>query len=162
MSDRHIIRYKREYRDAILTLSVVAWTPVFAQTRDQVPSFVYDAFYPQGWGQRQVADVKVLLETDAINVWLMERKGKVIGFIGFQLHPEDKMGAIDIIAVAPEFQRRGVAKQLMEFAETQIREAGMVMVMVETVDDGGHAPARATYEALGYERWPVARYFKQL
>jgi len=26
----------------------------------------------------------------------------------------------------------------------------------------GHPPARATYEGLGFQRWPVARYFKDL
>ena len=36
------------------------------------------------------------------------------------------------------------------------------MVMVETGGDRGHAPARATYEGLGFQRWPVARYFKDL
>lgn len=36
------------------------------------------------------------------------------------------------------------------------------MVMVETGGDRGHVPARATYEAEGFVRWPVARYFKDL
>jgi hypothetical protein len=38
----------------------------------------------------------------------------------------------------------------------------MTMVMVETGGDPGHAPARGAYEAAGFERWPVARYFKAL
>jgi len=38
----------------------------------------------------------------------------------------------------------------------------MAMVMVETGGDRGHTPARATYEGLGFQRWPVARYFKDL
>jgi RimJ/RimL family protein N-acetyltransferase len=42
------------------------------------------------------------------------------------------------------------------------RDAGMDMVMVETGGDPGHAPARAVYEKAGFERWPVARYFKEL
>jgi hypothetical protein len=33
---------------------------------------------------------------------------------------------------------------------------------VETGDDPGHAPARAAYERTGFERWPVARYFREL
>ncbi|WP_323959386.1 hypothetical protein [Arthrobacter sp. JZ12] len=42
------------------------------------------------------------------------------------------------------------------------REAGMSMVLVETGDDPGHAPARHAYEEAGFEQWPVARYFKSL
>lgn len=86
----------------------------------------------------------------------------LLGFLGFQLHPEDQMGEIHIIAVAPDRQEQGHGKRLLKFAETRIKDAGMPMVMVETVGDSGHAPARAAYEASGYQRWPVARYFKEL
>ena len=65
-------------------------------------------------------------------------------------------------SVSPEYQRQGIGKALMAFAERQIRAAGMKMVMVETVGDSGHEPARRTYESLGYESWPVERYFRQL
>jgi RimJ/RimL family protein N-acetyltransferase len=40
--------------------------------------------------------------------------------------------------------------------------SGMRIAMVETGDDPGHAPSRAAYEAAGFERWPVARYFRKL
>lgn len=50
----------------------------------------------------------------------------------------------------------------MEGSFASVRTAGMRMVMVETGDDGGHTPARAAYESMGFERWPVARYFKGL
>ncbi len=72
------------------------------------------------------------------------------------------MGEISIIAVDPEHQRQGVGRRLMEFVEQRILEKGMTMVMVETVGDSGHEPARRSYEASGYVRWPVARYFKRL
>ena len=50
----------------------------------------------------------------------------------------------------------------MTFAEDHIRQAGMKMIMVETIGDRGHEPARKAYEAFGFEPWPVARYFKEL
>jgi ribosomal protein S18 acetylase RimI-like enzyme len=78
------------------------------------------------------------------------------------MHPADQTGEIHIVAVSPGFQRRGIGKALMDFAEQRIRNAGMTMVMVETAGDSGHEAARKTYEASGYERWPVARYFKPL
>jgi ribosomal protein S18 acetylase RimI-like enzyme len=72
------------------------------------------------------------------------------------------MGEIYIIAVDPEQQRRGVASALMDHAMSQMRQAGMDIVMVETGDDPGHAASRATYERAGFQRWPVARYFLEL
>jgi ribosomal protein S18 acetylase RimI-like enzyme len=72
------------------------------------------------------------------------------------------MGEIYVLVVDPDFQKRGIGKLLMEHAFKQSRAAGMKMIMVETGDDDGHAPARAAYESNGFERWPVARYFKEL
>jgi hypothetical protein len=59
--------------------------------------------------------------------------------------------------------------ELLEIAGTthskpsyQILDAGMSIAMVETGGDPGHAPARHTYEKVGFELFPVARYFKKL
>lgn len=162
MTNSQIIPYTPEYRGAVLDLTLKAWSPVFAKTRHEVPEFVYDAFYPCGWQTRQVADVGALLGRCDVGVWLLVDDQHLLGFLGLQFHPEDRMGEIHIIAVAPEHQGQGFGKRMMGFAEAQIRDAGMSMVMVETVDDSGHASARAAYEGAGYHRWPVARYFKRL
>lgn len=162
MADIGITGYHPRWRQAVLDLTLAAWGPVFPRMRDAVPGFVYDAFYPRGWEARQVADVGALLDA-APERFRCAREGDTLaGFAGIALHPEDRMGEIVILAVAPEFQRRGIGRALMDDAEARIRAAGMEMVMVETVDDPGHAPARAHYEGRGYERWPVARYFKRL
>lgn len=162
MSDIEIIPYDPRHRGAVIDLTVRAWTPVFAKTRGDVPRFVYDAFYPDGWEPRQRADVTGLLETEPQNFWLAVIGREVVGFIGIRIHGEDQMGEIHIIAVSPDHQRRGIGRQLMQFAEQHIRATGMKMIMVETIGDAGHAPARRAYEAFGFEPWPVARYFKPL
>ena len=157
-----IIPYSAAHHDAVLSLTIDAWTPVFERTRRETPGFVYDAFYPNGWQTRQRTDVSHLLTSEPEDFWLAMESETLAGFVAIRLHPEDRMGEIHIIAVAPAFQRRGVGTALMTFAEQKIRAGGMSMVMVETVGDSGHAPARKAYEATGYERWPVARYFKRL
>ena len=146
-----IVSYNPAYREALLEMSLHAWEPVFPRMHNDVPEFVYDAFYPQGWQQRQLSDLKEVLEGEHPVAWVCTR-----------IHPEDQMGEIYVIAVDPEYQRRGVGQQLMEHAYAQIKDAGMRMVMVETGGDSGHAPARALYESEGFVRWPVARYFKDL
>jgi ribosomal protein S18 acetylase RimI-like enzyme len=162
MNDVAIRPYSPEFRDKVLSLTVEAWAPVFPRTRNEVPGFVFDAFYPQGWQARQTADVASLLDNESDNIWLALRDGELLGFVGLRLHPEDHMGEICIIAVSPDRQRQGIGRTLMDFAERLIRSRGLKMVMVETVDDAGHQSARSAYEASGYERWPVARYFKRL
>lgn len=162
MSDVSIVAYSAAYRDRVLAVAIAAWAPVFDVTKHELPSFVYNAFYPQGWEARQRSDVASLLEDEAENIWLALYDGELAGFVGIRMHPTDQMGEIYIIAVLPSLQRRGICKALMDFAEQKIRDAGMTMVMVETSGDAGHEVARKAYEASGYERWPVARYFKHL
>ena len=162
MNKIEIIPFTLDRKDAVIGLAVDAWTPVFAKTQRDVPCFVYDAFYPEGWEQRQRADVAQLLESEPGNIWLAYDNKELAGFLGVRIHAEDQMGEIHIIAVSPPYQRRGIGLQLMKFAEEQIRQHGMKMIMVETIGDTGHEPARRAYEAFGFKQWPVARYFKPL
>ena len=162
MSELTIVPFEKAYADRVIRLTVDAWAPVFAKTENDVPRFVYDAFYPEGWEARQTADVTALLSAEPGSVWLALQDEELVGFIGLRVHPEDQMGEIYIVAVSPDRQRQGIGRKLMHFAEQHIRERGMKMVMVETVGDSGHEPARRAYEATGFERWPVARYFKKL
>ena len=154
--------YSKHQRGAILDLSVPAWAPVFPLTQAAVPRFVYKSFYPHGWEARQVADMAVLLDNEPENVDVALDESTVTGWVCTRLHPEDRMGELYVLAVDPDHQRRGIGSALMRHSLARVRAAGMAMVMVETGDDPGHAPARASYESAGFQRWPVARYFKPL
>lgn len=162
MKDIDIVAYNPAFREQVVDLTVKAWSPVFAAMKGEVPGFVYDAFYPQGWEVRQTADVATLLDAEPENFRLAVCDNLVVGFVGVRVHPEDRMGEIHIIAVAPDYQNRGIGQSLMTFAEERCRSRGMKMMMVETGGDGGHEPARRIYEAFGFQQWPVARYFKPL
>lgn len=72
------------------------------------------------------------------------------------------MGEIYMVAVDPDFQGHGTGSALIEFALNWLKKSEISVAMVETGGDPGHAPARHTYEKLGFKLWPVARYFKRL
>ena len=162
MSQISILPYSSDQKSDLLDLTLAAWTPVFDKTQHDVPKFVYDAFYPEGWATRQEAEVGELLDTEPENIWVAMSGDTVTGFIGLRLHPEDQMGEIYILAVSPDHQRKGIGNGLMRFAEAHIRQNGMKMIMVETIGDTGHAPARRAYQNFGFVPWPVARYFKEI
>ena len=75
----------------------------------------------------------------------------LVGFVGLRFHPEDRMGEIHIIAVSPDRQRQGISTALMQHAEDIFRASGAKMIMVETIGDSGHEPARRAYEAFGFD-----------
>lgn len=154
--------YASDDRQALLDLSIRAWETVFPQTKAAVPEFVYNSFYPQGWQARQLTDLAAVLDGEPENVDVAVVSGLVAGWVCTRLHPVDDMGEIYVLAVDPAHQRRGVGTALTNRACERIRASDLRMVMVETGGDPGHAPARAAYEASGFQRWPVARYFRDL
>ena len=165
----NILPYEPSMRQAALDLALRAWGPVFPQLKAAVPSFVYDAFYPEGWQKRQLSDLMHILDNEphTVDVAMLpdpngSKTSQLAGWVCTRIHPEDSMGEVYILAVDPQFQRRGIGHALMNHSHDRARAAGMTMMMVETGGDPGHAPARHTYEAAGYQRWPVARYFKNL
>jgi hypothetical protein len=54
----------------VLAVTIAVWTSVFEKTKQEMPSFVYNAFYPQGWQVRQNAGVASLLDNEPENIWL--------------------------------------------------------------------------------------------
>lgn len=125
--------------------------------RPNVLPYVYDAFYPEGWQERQTQDVRDFLGGANNQIFVAIDNDRVVGFVGAVFHPDDSMGEITIVAVDPDHQRTGLATMLMDEASAAMRAMGASILMVETGGDPGHAGARATYERFGFEGWPVAR-----
>ncbi|MBI1340311.1 GNAT family N-acetyltransferase [bacterium] len=157
-----IVPYTPDRLDAVLALTLRAWEPVFPLMQKDIPDYVFDAFYPDGWRKRQMADVEAMFRGAEAEMWVALVEGALAGYLGLRVHPDDQMGEIHIIAVDPDHQRKGVGAALMTFAFDWMRSRGLKMAFVETGGDRGHAPARASYERMGFERYPVARYFKRL
>ncbi len=157
-----IEQYNPSQLDAVIRLSLRAWAPVFDAIQNAMNPDVYRAFYPDHWRVSQQKSVEDVCAAEDTNVWVATDAGSTVGFVAVKLHSEDSMGEIYMVAVDPDFQGRGIGSTLTEFALNWMKEAGMSIAMVETGGDPGHAPARRTYEKVGFELLPIARYFKKL
>lgn len=154
--------YTPRHLDAIVRLSLRAWTPVFESIQNAMDAGVYQAFYPDNWRVSQQEAIEEVCVTEDIKVWVALDADSTVGFVAVKLDPESKMGEIYMVAVDPDFQGQGIGSTLIEFALAKMKDAGMSIAMVETGGDPGHTPARRTYEKLGFGLWSVARYFKKL
>lgn len=162
--------YNAHHLGAVIRLSLRAWTPVFESLQNAMDADVYRAFYPDSWQVSQQKAVEEVCAAEDTNVWVAKvfdrpedkDAGSTVGFVAVKLHTDDSMGEIYMIAVEPNVQGQGIGSALIEFALSWMKESGMSLVMVETGGDPGHAPARRTYEKLGFGLWTVARYFKKL
>jgi ribosomal protein S18 acetylase RimI-like enzyme len=154
--------YQPHHLDDVIHLSLRAWTPVFDSIQKAMNADVYQTFYPDSWQVSQQKAVEDVCAAEDTNVWVAIDTGTTVGFVAMKLDPESSMGEIYMVAVDPDFQGRGIGSALTKFAIERMKEAGMSMAMVETGGDLGHAPARRTYEKLGFGLLPISRYFKKL
>jgi ribosomal protein S18 acetylase RimI-like enzyme len=153
--------YDPRHIEDVVRLSLRAWAPVFVSLKQVLMPAVWESFYPEGWQQSQDKSVRDACASADMKTWVAIESGTVAGFVVLRFH-EGKLGEIYMIAVDPDFQRRGIAMALTDFAVARMKEAGMEIAMVETGGDPGHAPARAAYEKAGFRVLPLARYFRKL
>ncbi len=154
--------YDADRLDAVIRLSLRAWTPVFDSIQKVMDLDVYREFYPDDWRVNQQKAVEDVCAAEDTNVWVAIDAGSTVGFVAVKLDSESSMGEIYMIAVDPDFQGHGIGSALTEFAVNWMKDAGMSVAMVETGGDPGHGAARRTYEKAGFGLLPIARYFKKL
>ena len=157
----NIQRFNEAHRDALVQLSLCAWEPVFTSIREVMGADIFDLQV----GDWRVAQSNAVIDACADNdveVWVASEGAVPVGFTALRFHSPDRMGEMSMIAVDPDFQRRGIATALIGRALARFREKGMTTAMVETGGDPGHAPARRAYESAGFRLFPVARYFTSL
>ncbi len=153
--------YEVHQLDAVIRLSLQAWAPVFDSIEQMMDFDVYRELYPD-WRVSQRQAVEGVCAAEDTPVWVAIAAGAVLGFVAVKLDVEPNVGEIYMLAVEPEFQGRGIGSALIKFALNWMTGAGMSVAMVATGGDPGHAPARRTYEKLGFRILPLAQYYKKL
>lgn len=148
--------------DEIVNLSLLAWEPIFASFAEILGPKIYPILYPD-WQKSQAQGVTdYCTDKEKARVLVAEAEGQVVGFLAYELHPEDRTGEVMLLAVHPEQQNAGVGTELNLFALQEMKEAGMRLAVVGTGGDDSHAPARRSYEKAGYTPLPLVRYYQDL
>lgn len=150
--------------DAVVSLSLRAWAPVFGSFRSVLGEEIFLHLYPE-WSAMQAAAVERVCRDAAMPTWVADDHGRAVGFVAIvhgRQEDEPDSSEIEMIAVDPERQRRGIAADLLAFAEARMREHGTRLAVIGTGGDPGHAPARAAYEKAGFTPLPIVRYYKVL
>ncbi len=146
----------------LVRLSLLAWAPVFSSFQQVLGERIYPLIYPD-WSRRQREEVEGICKDDTqALVWVAEFAGIVAGFIAYTLNIEDKTGEVELLAVHPEYQNRGIGTALNNFVLEKMKESNIKLAIVGTGGDLGHAPARRSYEKAGYTALPLVRYYKDL
>jgi GNAT superfamily N-acetyltransferase len=148
--------------DAIVEFSLRAWEPVYESLRRVLGDPIFFRLNPD-WRVVQAEAVRSSCSDEGHDVFVATVDHRTVGFSAVALNAfHERMGVIDIIAVDPAYQRRGIATRLMDASIDHMRSRGMDIAAVGTGGDPGHAPARAAYEAYGFTALPGVRYLKLL
>lgn len=157
----------RSYEDgdleAIVDLSLRAWEPVFESMRAVLGDAIFARLHQPEWRRVQAEAVRASCTSEDQDAFVAVVDGRPVGFATVALNAfHERMGVVDMIAVDPAYQGRGIGTQLMDRSTEHMREHGMDIAAVGTGGDAGHAPARALYESLGYTALPGVRYLRLL
>ena len=147
--------------DQILTVTILAWEPVFASFRQVLGEELFLRIYPD-WAAGQRQHVAEVCANPEHVVWVADRDGAIGGFVTYTLDAEKLTGEITLLAVHPDHQGQGVGTALSEQSLTLMREAGMTLATVNTGGDTSHAPARRAYEKAGFTGLPLVFYSQVL
>ena len=75
----------------------------------------------------------------------------IVGFVATYMNPTSRRGEIDLNAIDPEYQGKGIGEFMYTFAISRMQAAGIKVVKVSTGGDSSHVPARRAYEKAGFE-----------
>lgn len=155
--------YEDSDLDAIVEFSLRAWKPVFESVRTVLGDALFTRLHQPEWTTLQAEAVRSSCTSDEHDAFVAVVDGRPVGFATVALNAfHERMGVVDMIAVDPAYQQRGIARQLMNRCAEHMQVNGMDIAAVGTGGDSGHAPARALYEALEYAPLPGVRYLKLL
>src|ERR1700722_10977012 len=146
---------------AIVALSLRAWQPVYESMARVLGPRLNRLVYPDlaAGKARAVEDV---CRDETMTVWVAEAGARPAGFAAVAFRNDPDSAEIEMIAVDPDQQNRGIGSALLAYAFDWISAAGVKLVQLGTGGDPGHAPARHTYEKAGFTPLPLVRYYKEL
>ncbi len=127
-----------------------AFKPVFHSFRQIVGKTIASyAFSRLEQEQAELLDRVCSADSDH-TVLVVEQDQKIVAFCAVSFDRDAKVGEIDLNAVDPEIQGRGIGSWMYECALSRMRDVGMKIATVGTGGDSSHAPARRAYANVGF------------
>jgi len=155
--------YTEEDHDVVLALTIETFRPFFEESMPSVLGERVVELQHDRWRDDYREHVPTMHDPDANKfVAVAEHDGEVIGYVGWLLHADPRVGEIEILAVDAAQRRHQVASALCAHAFDGMKRRGVEVVELGTGGDWFHAPARAFYEGLGMTPFPTVRYYKEL
>jgi ribosomal protein S18 acetylase RimI-like enzyme len=151
-----VLRHAREDDlDAIDALTVAGYAPIQESFVAMLGADLHDDVFAEperAWDARKCAQNRDLFAKHPEQVWVLDDRGEILGYVTFWLRPEDGYGHLDNNAVAADRAGQGWATFMYRAVLDHFRGLGLRWAHVDTHLDDAHIPARRAYEAVGFDR----------
>jgi len=155
--------YKASDYERALQICVAAFKPIHAGFAETLGDRIFDLQY-NAWQEEYAQTLSAIDPEDALTrVYVAETGSEIAGFVFTIMDEVKKTGEIGLNAVDPVHQGRGIGKAMYRFALDDLKRRGAEIAYVGTAGDDAHAPARAAYNAVGFDKvLPSLHYFRTL
>jgi ribosomal protein S18 acetylase RimI-like enzyme len=148
--------------DRIAEITKAAWEPVYESYRENMGDELFDAKYGD-WREYKVSQVKRDCRRDPASVRIACLDDDVAGYATFSVDKDAGIGEIGNNAVDPACQGRGVATTLYDDLLEEFEDRDLKFAEVSTGLTDPFAPARRTYEKVGFDiERPAVTYWQEL
>ncbi len=142
-------------------VNLAAFAPIHESFAEILGTKINALVYPD-WQASQRHDLDEAIAKPNCSWIVAELEHRIVGFVVVEADRETEVGELQLIAVHPELQGRGIGALLNEYALDLLRGEGMRLVTLGTGGDPSHAAARRSYERAGYTGLPLVRYYRTL
>lgn len=132
-------------------LRVEAFSPIFASFRKILGSEIYELAQKREDEEQSELLSSMFSNESEWNLYVAETKNEAVGFVSIQMNLRTTVGEIGLNAVKPCYSGKGIGTKMYDFANTEMKAAGMRVATVATGGDESHAPARRAYEKSGFD-----------
>jgi ribosomal protein S18 acetylase RimI-like enzyme len=135
---------------ALQAVRAAAFAPVFASFRNIVgPEIAALGLTTSEQEQADLLD-SIAKPDSGHSIAVAEIGGVIVGFVSWKTGIAPGIGEITLNGVHPDHGGKGIGAALYEHALAALKAAGMQLATVGTGGDPSHAPARRTYEKVGF------------
>lgn len=135
---------------ALNEIRQAAFKPVFQSFRTIVGKEIAAVALANAEKEQGEFFEKMCAPDSSHTIFVAEIGGRIVGFCSVSFDDDLKVGEIDLAAVHPDHDGKGVGAMMFEHGLELMREAGMKAAAVGTGGDPSHAPARRAYEKVGF------------
>ncbi|MEO0981984.1 MAG: GNAT family N-acetyltransferase [Pseudomonadota bacterium] len=144
-------------------IRMAAYEPVYRSFRAIVGEAIAPIAFKNAEAEQGAYLDGMFGEAAAHEVLVAERAGEVVAFCAVRFDHESKLGEVNLNAVHPDHQNKGVGAWMYEAALDRLRARGMEAATVGTGGDPSHAAARRAYEKAGFgPALPSVYYYRML